>query len=370
MTHHPLIAEVWNQQRTLMAIVEQDSRTAYFYIWPAELFRTQYAVRGCWVRNLSPAPAQEDREALEQGIAPLLSAEYCRTLEAEPPLDANGLQIIWEPGDEGAALWYYGQLLAVIPGWSLYQQKQISFSAGCIKANRLTSPLGSASTNQHYATAVDHRQFWREWQEGPAWDKFQQAMLSHYQSRFGAEVKYYAIDQGNWPPMAIAQYWHEEVWYFFTLGMSIRPMPQVNHLFDELAPQYRRIEIGMAIDSNIMTEHSAVQMASALAEFAPLPWSRLTWIGDCHTLASEMTPQGFTSFLLAQDLASEDQRIKLPKNAGDPVKLLWATPITANEQHFACQDEYGGHQLLKRLRAEGNSHIFRPRQEVVDASGQ
>ncbi|MGP4128901.1 hypothetical protein OJE16_03495 [Pantoea tagorei] len=133
MTYQPLIAEVHNQQHTLTAIVEQDERTAYFYIWPTDLFRSQYAVRGCWLRNLLPAPAQEDRAAMEQGIAPLLSAEYCRTLEAEPPLDPAGLQVLWEPSDDGAALWYYGQLLAVIPGWSLYQDKQVSFSAGCIK---------------------------------------------------------------------------------------------------------------------------------------------------------------------------------------------------------------------------------------------
>ena len=115
MTYKSLIAEVHNQQHTLTAIVEQDARTAYFYIWPTDLFRSQYAVRGCWLRNLLPAPAQEDREAMEQGIAPLLSAEYCRNLEAEPELDPAGLQVLWEPSDDGAALWYYGQLLAVIP---------------------------------------------------------------------------------------------------------------------------------------------------------------------------------------------------------------------------------------------------------------
>ena len=56
MTYQTLIAEAHNQQRTLTAIVEQDARTAYFYIWPTDLFRSQFAVRGCWLRNLLPAP--------------------------------------------------------------------------------------------------------------------------------------------------------------------------------------------------------------------------------------------------------------------------------------------------------------------------
>jgi len=366
MTYKSLIAEVHNQQRTLTAIVEQDERTAYFYIWPTDLFRSQYAVRGCWLRNLLPAPAQEDREAMEQGIAPLLSAEYCRNLEAEPALDPAGLQVLWEPSDDGAALWYYGQLLAVIPGWSLYQEKQVSFSAGCIKKNRLTAPLGSASTNDYYARAEHQRQFWREWHDGSEWDRVQQDLMACYQARFGESVKYYAIDQGSWPPMAISQHWHQGVWYFLTLGMSIRPMPQVDYLFDELAPQYRRIELGMAVDGEIMTEGNAVQMASALAEFVHLPWARLTWLGEGHTLASEVAPVGFESFLLANELATEQAQFKLPKRDGDRPALLWTTPVTEVERLFAQADEHGGQKLRELLTAEGNDHVFRPRQQVIN----
>jgi len=188
MTQSYRIAEVHNQQQTLIARVEQDERTAYFYLWPAEGFRSQFAVRGCWLRNLLPAPASEDLASMEQGIPPLLSAEYCRTLQAEPMLDPAGLQIIWEPADDGAALWYQGQLLAVIPGWSLYQNKQVSFSAGCIKENRLTAPLGSASTNDYYAQAEKHRHFWRDWHDGHLWDVVQHELMQCYQAQFGESV--------------------------------------------------------------------------------------------------------------------------------------------------------------------------------------
>lgn len=367
MTYPPLITEVQNQQRTLTAIIEQDARTAYFYIWPNDLFRNQYAVRGCWLRNLLPAPPQEDRQAMEQGIAPLLSAEYCRTLEAEPALDPAGLQVIWEPSDDGAALWYYGQLIAVIPGWSLYQDKQVSFSAGCIKACRLTAPLGSASTNEYYARAEQQRHFWRSWHDGNEWDNVQQSLMACYQAHFGESVKYYAIDQGSWPPMAISQHWHQGAWIFLTLGMSIRPMPQVDYLFDELAPQYRRAELAMAVDGEAMTESNAVQMASALAEFAHLPWARLTWLGEGHTLASEVAPVGFESFLLAGALADESAQLALPKRDGERPVLLWSTPITEAERAFAQAHETGGQQLAERLLAVGNTHVFRPRQQVIDS---
>lgn len=366
MTQPYRIAEVSNQQQTLIAIVEQDERTAYFYIWPSDAFRQQFAVRGCWLRNLLPAPLQDDVEAMQQGTPPLLSAEYCRTLAAEPMLDPAGIQVIWEPSDDGAALWYQGQLLAVIPGWSLYQNQQVSFSAGCIKANRLTSPLGSASTNNHYAAAQQHRQFWREWQDGKLWEPFQQEMLHCYEAQYGESLKYYSIDQGNWPPMAISQHYHEGSWYFLTLGMCIRPMPWVDFLYQDLAPEYRRTELALATDAEVMTEENAVQMASALAGFAHMPWSRISWLGEGHTLASSVAPVGFEGFILSSALACESGQFPLPKREGEKVNLLWAAPVTPLEREFAQADEHGGLDLVARLLQSGGGHIFRARQQVVD----
>lgn len=194
----------------------------------------------------------------------------------------------------------------------------------------------------------------------------QQDLLACYQAQFGESVKYYAIDQGNWPPMALSQHYHNGIWYFLTLGMSIRPMPQVDFLFDELAPQYRRAELAMAVDGEVMTESNAVQMASALAEFVHLPWARLTWLGEGHTLASEVAPVGFESYLLANELAPEQAQFPLPRQDGDRPTLLWATPVTEAERQFAQSEAQGGQQLRERLTAGGNTHIFRPREQVVN----
>ncbi|CCP06659.1 suppressor of fused domain protein [Erwinia amylovora] len=367
MTRPYQIAEVSNQQQTLIAIVEQDERTAYFYIWPAQALRTRFAVRGCWLRNLLPAPQQEDVAAIKQGIAPLLSAAYCRTLEAEPMLDPAAVQIVWEPSDDGAALWYQGQLLAVIPGWSLYQDKQVSYSAGCIKASPLTAPLGSASTNEYYAAAQQHRQFWRDWQDGQPWQSLQQEMLQCYQAQYGGSLKYYAIDQGNWPPMAVSQHYHQGSWYFFTLGMSVRPMPRVDFLYPHFASAHRRCELALAVDASVMTEDSAVQMASALAGFAHMPWARLSWLGEGHTLDSALAPVGFAGFVLSGLLAGDAGQFALPKRHGDQVNLLWAAPVTAPELEFARRETDGGQLLVARLLQYGCGHIFRARQQVTEA---
>ncbi|PKH20948.1 Suppressor of fused protein (SUFU) [Enterobacterales bacterium CwR94] len=361
------VAEVFNQQQTLKATVEQDARTAYFYLWPTEPLRGQFPVRGCWLRNLSPAPSEPDEEAYQQGIPPLLSAEFCRTLEPEPMIDPAGVTIVWEPGDEGAALWYHGQLLAVIPGWSLYQDQQVSFSASCIKPNPLTAPLGSASTNKHYALAEQHRQFWRDWTEGQRWGALQRDMISCYERHYGNALNYYTIDQGRWPPMAISQHLHQGVWYFLTLGMSIRPMPAVDYRLPEEAPRLRRAEVAMAIDAQIMTQENALRMATALAEFAHFPWQHFDWLQEGSVLTSELCPVGFEGFALSHELADDKGQIVLPKVEGDRLQLLWSTPITANELHYAATHSEGGKTVIGRLRAQGCSHIFRPRQDVCDA---
>ncbi len=217
------LAEARNPQHTLTATVEQDGRTAYFYLWPDEPLRGQFPVRGCWLRNLLPAPAEPDRAALEQGVPPLLSADFCRTLAPEPLLDPAAIEIIWEPAGEGAALWYRGQLLAVIPGWSLYQQAQVSFSAGCIASNPLTAPLGSASTNRHYARAEQHRQHWREEQAGQRWAASQQEIAASYARQFGPPCNLYRLEQVSGPPLILSQHLHQGVWHFLTLGMASQP---------------------------------------------------------------------------------------------------------------------------------------------------
>lgn len=360
------IAESSNQQQTLIAMIEQDERCAWFYIWPSAAFRGQFAVRACWLRNLQPAPLHEERDAMARGIAPRLSAEYCRTLDAEPPLDPAGIQIIWEPADDGAAVWYQGQLLGVIPGWSLYQQEQVSFSAGCIKASRLTAPLGAASTNRYYALAEHHRQLWRSWQEGDPWSTFRQTLLSCYQTTYGEAVHYYAVDQGGWPPMAISQHYHQGSWFFFTLGMSLRPMPWVEFLFTQQASHFRRVELAMAIDAEIMREEDAVRMASMLAECARLPWTQLSWLGEGHRIASPVAPQGFDGFIFSRSHESLVPVPELPAQQDDQVSLLWAIPLTQTEREFAEQNEQGDTQLLNLLKQQGHGPVFRPRASVVE----
>ncbi|WP_411704793.1 suppressor of fused domain protein [Edaphovirga cremea] len=367
MRQPELIAEVSNDKKTLTAVVEQDDRVVYFYIYSTVEFRERFPMmRACWVRNLSPAPLQEDRQAMEQGLAPMLAAPFCRNLEGEAPLQAANVLIIWNESDDGAALWYQGLLLAVIPGWSLYIDHQVGYAAGCIKDNGAIFPLGSASTNTQYARAEQTRHFWREWQseDHNPWPKIQADFLQCYEQRFGPSVKYYAIDQGTWPPMAISQHEYNGVYYFLTLGVSIRPMPWVEIMFNDDAGDYRRMEMAFAVEAQYVTEDNAVQMASALSGFAQLPWNKLSWLGEGHTLESPMAPQGYEGFVLSSALCSPSSKVDMPTIYDDKVNLYWATPVFTSEREFAHSMPNGGYELVAKLIAQGNNHVFVPREAV------
>ncbi|CND96698.1 suppressor of fused domain protein [Yersinia nurmii] len=367
MKESEVLAEVSNENQTLVAVVQQDQRVVYFYIYPLESVEDRFPVRACWVRNLTAAPQLDDNAAIEQGLAPRLAAAYCRNIAGEEALDAQYIKIIWSESDDGAALWYQGQLLAVIPGWSLYIDHSVCYSASCIKENPLTLPLGSASTNTQYAQAERTRQFWRVWQQedGNPWPGMQVEYIRRYEQHFGPAQKYYAIDQGRWPPMAISQHEKDGVYYFLTLGVSIRPQPWVEILFNDDAGKYRRIELALAVDSQYVNEDNAVRMASALAGFAHVPWGKISWLGEGHSLESEVAPQGYEGYVLSANLYPEHASLTLPQLQGDPVNIYWASPIFTSEREFAHSLPNGGYDLLVKMRQRQVNHIFAPREPVI-----
>lgn len=365
MSDVSILAEVSNDNQTLVAVVQQDSRTAYFYLYPIEEDNRGFQVRACWLRNVQPAPQHEDLAAIAAGQPPMLAEKYCVESAGEPPLQSEGLRVIWTESDDGAALWYYDQLLAVIPATGLYLGNGLAYSVSCIKENPLVSPLHT--DDPLYRQAEKTRQFWSCWQqqEGNPWPQMQHDYHAHYAAHFGPSVKYYAIDQGKWPPMAITQHQQDGIYYFLTTGMSIRPMPWVDALFDaETATAYRRIEMAMAVDARLVTEDQALQMASALAGFAQVPWAKITWLGEAHLLASEVAPVGYEGYIFSSLFYPHHQNLHLPQQADDPVTLLWASPFFATEHAWVNETEKGGSELVIKLSEQGVDHIFRPRQPL------
>lgn len=363
-----VLIEMPNNRGTFVAIVEQDARTAYFYLYPAEHLGKQYRMRACWLRNLQAAPEDRDAAAMESGTAPLLQARFCNHPEGKAPLNTELLSVIWMEEGDGAAVLYEGEILGVIPGWSLYVDEPVAYAADCIgvENNDLVFPLGKPASNAQHARVAGAVNFWKQWDEvdNPQWPVIQEQFISAYTAHFGEMQQYYAIDNNQWPPMAMGKFEKDDVVYFLTMGMSIRPMPWVEYLYNDKASAFRRMELAIAINKKDFTEEEIMQMAQAISSIADIPWRHISWLGEGHTVGSKQLPAPFESNILSAALYN-GEIITLPEMYGDKVNLYWASPITLPEREFAHRKANGGYELLEKMIQQDITHIVTKRSSLL-----
>lgn len=363
-----VLIEQPNGRHTLYASVEQDDRTAYLYLFPAELQSKKYKMRACWLRNLAPAPEGKDLAAMHNGTAPMLQRKFCNHPDGKEPLNAALLEIVWLPEDDGAAVLYDGEILGVIPGWSLYVDEPVAYAADCIGVEGddfLVLPLGDPETNQQYASvgqAVAFRNHWNSVDE-PAWPQIQEQFINCYEGHFGKMLQYFAIDNNEWPPMAMGKFEKDNVVYFLTMGASIRPMPWVSYLYNDTSAAYRRMELALAVDKNEYNEEEIMKMAESIATMADIPWRHISWLGEGHTIGSSKLPAPFESMVLSSALYN-GEAIQLPEMYGDKVNLFWASPVTQQEREFAHRKPNGGYELLEIMIQKDMTHVVKKRKSV------
>jgi hypothetical protein len=352
----------------MYAVVEQDERTAYFYLYPAELQSKKYRMRACWLRNLQPGPAKRDSLAMENGDAPMLEARFCNHPEGKEPLNAALLSIVWMPEEDGAAVLYNGETLGVIPGWSLYTEDPAAYAADCIDAdtNAIVFPLGKPGKNEQHERVSEALRFRQQWEstDNPQWPIIQKQFIAAYEAHFGEIKQYFAIDNNEWPPMALGKFEKDNIIYFLTMGVSIRPMPWVSYLYNDNAPAYRRMEIAIAVSKDDYTDEEITKMAEGISVMADIPWRHISWLGEGHTIGSAKLPAPFESIVLSAALYN-GEGIALPEMYGDKVNLFWASPVTLPEREYAHRKANGGYELLEKMIEEDITHIVRKRESIV-----
>ncbi|WP_167020930.1 suppressor of fused domain protein [Chitinophaga sp. Cy-1792] len=355
-----LLIEETNDRGTMYAIVEQDNRTAYFYLYPSEIMGNRFKPRPCWLRNLLPAPEKKDIAAMKDGVAPMLEVRYCNHPEGKEKLEKERISFIWNAEGDGAAMLYDGEILGIIPGWGLYSDEPAAYAADCTDGGEdsITFPLGTPETNGQYRKFLDAAGFWDSWDdaENPQWPAIQEKFLQTYEAHFGTETAYYAIDGDKWPPMAIGKYEKDNIVYLATMGMSIRPMPWVEFLYNDNAAAYRRAELAIALDKQYFNEEQIMQIGQQLAGLADRPWKIVTWLGEGHTVSSSVLPAPYESLILSSALYNGPQ-LDMPEMYGDKVNLYWAVPVTFEEREYAQSIPNGGYQLLEEMINAGLNHI-------------
>lgn len=357
-----IIYDSVNPSGTLRAIVEETPETVYLYIQPHPSLEQQYGMRAAWVRNLKPAPDAVDFEAMEGGEAPMLPKENCAHPEGAPAFDREQLELVWSRAEDGATLYYQNEIIAIVPGWSLYLEQPVSYAKDCIKATEAVFPIERGNALLEAATA--DKAFLYTWSgETSPWPAIQDYLLSSYEKVFGKHEQYFSIDGGEWPPMAIASFRYKEVYLFLSIGASQRPMPWVDHLYPDTASGYRRMEIGVAAHESL-GDAVAMELAQGIAGLAGMPWRKITWLGEGHTISSDAVKQPYESLILSSALYNGPQLPDL-QIEGDKVNIYWAQPITLAEREFAHSKANGGYELIEKMIHKDINWIVHPDREIV-----
>lgn len=332
----------------IQALVEQDDRVAYFYL-ASDL--KSFETKACWVRNLVAGPITIDQREMEQGIAPTLPRTVCQNQDGQSPLDSEHLSVVWFEEGNGAVLFEKQDVLAVIPPGSGVDGFH-GFARDCKTQNSICWPMPDL---QELDERIENAKvWWQEWTTGNPWKTRQTALLERLEAGLGTHEKYFSIDGQKWPPKGLA-FFQQSFWQaLVTVGVSLRPQPNVE-LASDSPNQFSRFELGL-LGAPVGSERLIQALGGWLSGMSNYPWHHQTWVAHGHTssLPPDITNGTFPFVLLAEHgellrrvsdrAGSEDplnllapfERLALPPYRQCLTNLLWAIPITSSEQQQAA----------------------------------
>ena len=317
-----VLMEMENPYGTLIATLEQDERTTYLYLLPQR--DGAYKPKAVWIRNHGEAPAETDRDAMSQGLPPMLRKDACRHPQGLPHFKMEDLDLVWFQEGDGVALYHKGEIEAIIPPWSgeegLYGYAR---EASAQDVGTLPYPTDFSGL---FARIEESRKHWMVRMDKDFWTGFRDRLLTHYEEVYGKHTRYFASQGRSYPPLAIVEFQPEENrTVYATLGMSYQNMPGVEMAVKN--PQNH-------VRTEVITSYDGPRewLPEVFAALGHYPWDNLKFFVHGHSFVSGR-PDPFSSFLLTSEYT--DRMIKRP---GDmvvddhyPVTFLYALPLGEDE---------------------------------------
>ena len=338
---------------------EQDDRVAFFYLHPVE--DRSFGVRPCWIRNLRQAPEKFDRDVMKQGLPPMLPRECCAHPQGATALSEADLRMVWFPEGDAVALLEKDEILAVIPSWG-GRKGLYGYARDCIRDSPLSWPLRGTVLEERVRAAEG---YWSAWEDDSPWRPCQTMYLDEYERVLGKHSRYFAIDGDRWPPKALVRFDSSDCTVLLTVGVSLRPQPQVE-MYCRNPSEYRRFELAACFAKGIGDE-TIMSFGDYLSGQANHPWDHFTFLGNGHTIGCDVFSKderlaGFSAVLLLEQPRGIPE-IRIPRMDGDRVMLLWCIPVTAHERKLA--EEKGSKELVRAFVGGQPAWIIEGREEVV-----
>ncbi len=314
-----------------IAFFEVDDTSAFFYIGDSE---KQEIISACFVANVKSVDDAISHEEWENGgyaTTPMLDYKFVNHSTNGMQFDNNieNYEVVWTQEGTGAGLYYMGELLAYIPEWA--NDEMPGYSKYVSVITEYAYPLADAF--EPISNRLNEaRNFWSGFDYGTWWQDIQDGYLDSIEEYIGKIDKYYAIDGGEFPPMALVTSITDELCYAMTLGVSIVRLPLTEVYYQEDYKEFSRIELGFVCTKEYEEYFSAI--SDELSAIASYPWNTVTPLGHGHTVVSHAIPNYPILWLINANMLSEKCRPNFDIIYGDRVNLLWAVPITQDEFDF------------------------------------
>lgn len=309
-------------------VVEHDDRVCFMYLGGTG--DVDISTKSVWVRNLIDAPKELDVKGMQDGRPPAMPAAHCRHRIGQQAPSAEKLRVIWLPEGNGVALLEGGEFLAIIPPWS----GEDNFD-GFARDSIGEGPFGWELTKDNLLLErfAQAQQYWESW-DGNLWPVTRENQIAALEAVFGEHTNYYAIDGGDWPPKAMLRFRSEDYQVLATIGVSLRPQPNVELYLNDPASA-RRVEFAVALRADL-DEPAVKRVGSYLSAQSKYPWARFSWLGSGHTIPCDSWSNSIYDFAAITDTSPIGKQPAYPPMLEDPVNLLWFLPITVGEQKLAA----------------------------------
>ena len=341
----------------ITAIVEQDNRVVYFYLWGDE--RTNFGVKSCWVRNLKEAPEKLEEKLMDKGIPPMLPKQFCKFKDGQEKLNKNDLEIIWTEEGDSASLLLKNEIIAIIPSWG-GQNGFYGYAKDCLGQGNYAWEL--TESNAFLKRIQKSQEYWNSWNNELNPFQIQQPLiLNSYNESFGKHDKYYAIDGNAWPPKGLYVRRGESKSIFATVGLSLIPMPTVE-MYTENRFELNRIELGIILDS-VFSDKEIQEMAEWISGQSSIPWDNITFLGEGHTINFKPFNSKVFSYVLLTNRLNILPNPKLDDYRNSKVNFLWMVPISKNERKEII--DKGSDSVIQKLNKIGEKIFSLQRDEII-----
>lgn len=351
------LLEVESPSCPITAIVEQDDRVAFFYLWGPE--KSNYGVKSCWIRNLAEAPETRDQRSLEMGQPPMQSKANCKFPMGQSPLQADDLDIKWFEEGDGAVLLEKGEVIAIIPSWS-GMGGFFGYARDCIGQGDFAWHI--VDSNDLLQRIEESEEFWTSWlNDINPFTIEQPKFIELYAELFGKHDQYFAIDNEEGAPIGLYVRTSELRTVFATVAMSVSPMPQVE-MYAENRFDANRIELGMMLEGGL-SKGLIQNIANWFNGSVDIPWENITFLGEGHTLHFDAFENPELQSVLITNKLSCLHKVEVGVYRNSNVQFLWMIPITNSELSFA--KENGSSDLIVKLEGIGEEIYSLGRKSVV-----